>query len=133
MDAKFADVPDALWIAVESLLPPEKAKPKGGRPLVPSRRVLAGVVYRLRTGCQWRALPREFGSGTTCHRRYSQWVKAGIFVLVWREMLALYDSLKGIDWEWSAIDGATIKAPKGGTTLARTRRIAPSEGASATS
>jgi transposase len=133
MDAKFADVPDALWIAVEPLLPREKRKPKGGRPLAPSRRVLAGVVYRLRTGCQWRALPREFGSGATCHRRYSQWVKAGVFVEVWREMLALYDSLKGIDWEWSAIDGATIKAPKGGTTRVRIRPTAPRAGASATS
>lgn len=48
-------------------LPPEPPKPKGGRPRVPDRTILAGILYRLRTGCQWQALPPEFGSGSTCH------------------------------------------------------------------
>src|SRR5947208_12626432 len=35
------------------------------------------VLYVLRTGCQWRALPAEFGSATTVHDRFQRWVKSG--------------------------------------------------------
>jgi transposase len=62
MDQSFFDVPDALWRRIEPLLPPELPKPKGGRPRVPDRVAMAGILYRLRTGCQWKAIPRVFGS-----------------------------------------------------------------------
>ncbi len=70
MDATFAEFPDRLWRRVAPLLPPEPPKPHGGRPRVPDRTILAGILYRLRTGCQWKALPPQFGSGSTCHRRF---------------------------------------------------------------
>ena len=69
MDPRFATVPQRVWRHVAPLLPVEPPKPRGGRPRVPDRVVFAGIVYRLRTGCQWHALPREFGSGSTCHAR----------------------------------------------------------------
>jgi len=61
-------VPDDLWEAIEPLRPKEPPKPKGGRPRVPDRAALAGIVFVLRTGCPWRFLPRELGcgSGVTC-------------------------------------------------------------------
>jgi len=63
MDAKFASLPGALWRRIEPLLPKRAPSPRGGRPPIPDRVVMAGVVYRLRTGCQWKALPRQFSSG----------------------------------------------------------------------
>jgi transposase len=79
MDPKFRTVPEEIWAVVAPQLPLERPKPKGGRPRVPDRVVLAGTLYRLRTGCQWHALPAEFGSGSTCHARHPQWAAAGVF------------------------------------------------------
>ena len=73
-------VPDDLREAIKPLLPPEPAKPNGGRPRVPHRAALAGIVFVLRTGCPWRLLPKELGcgSGTTCWRRLRDWQVAGV-------------------------------------------------------
>ena len=68
----------------------------------------------LRTGCQWNAVPREFGSGSTLHRRFQQWLKAGVFRRLWKDGLLEYDELKGIQWDWQALDGAVTKASLGG-------------------
>ena len=54
-------VTDALWDRVEPLLPPEPPKPDGGRPRVPDRAALTGILFVLRTGIQWRMLPLEMG------------------------------------------------------------------------
>lgn len=115
MDASFEDVPDELWEQVQPLLPRAAAKPLGGRPRVPDRAVFAGIVYRLRTGCQWKALPREFGSGSTCHLRFQQWTRAGVFERIFAALVKFYDDEIGADLEWCSLDSAMVKAPKGGS------------------
>jgi len=107
-------VPDDLWAEVEPLLPPPRPKKKLGRRRVPDRLVLDGILYVLRTGCQWKAVPKEFSSGSTCHLRFSEWVKADVFAKLWNILLHRYDELKGIDWQWQSLDSATVKAPLGG-------------------
>ncbi len=107
-------VPDDLWAEIEPLLPKPGPKKKAGRPRVPDRVILDGVLYVLRTGCQWKAIPKEFSSGSTCHRRFSEWVKAGVFAKLWAVVLDRYDELKGLDWDWQALDSAIVKAPLGG-------------------
>lgn len=107
-------VPDDLWAEIEPLLPKPGPKKKPGRPRVPDRVALNGILYVLRTGCQWKAVPKEFSSGSTCHLRFSQWVKAGVFAKLWAILVERYDELKGIDWQWQALDSATVKAPLGG-------------------
>jgi transposase len=69
-------IPDDLWNEVKNILPAEKPIETIGRPIVPFRKVLDGVLlYVLRTGCQWKMLPKEYGSGsTTCHRRFQEWI-----------------------------------------------------------
>src|SRR4051812_20218647 len=122
----FTAVPQDLWELVEPLLPRDPPRPKGGRKRVPARRILGGVVYRLRTGCQWQAIPRQFAPGPTVHRRFQEWVKAGAFERVFEQLVRLYDDVRGVDWKWASMDTAMVKAPKGGTSPARTRRTAPS-------
>ena len=122
MDSRFREVPDELWEVAELKLPKARPKPRGGRPRVPDRKILAGIVYRLKTGCQWRALPKEFGSGATCHRRFTEWVRRGVFPDLWETLLMFYDLKKGIAWKWTSLDSMTVKAPKGGLIRARTRR-----------
>ncbi len=107
-------IPDELWERMEPLLPKRRRSKKGGRPRVPDRQAMDGIFYVLRTGCQWKAVPPEFGSGSTLHRRFQEWVKRGVFRRLWQGGLLEYDDLKGIQWEWQSIDGAITKAPLGG-------------------
>jgi Putative transposase of IS4/5 family (DUF4096) len=104
-------IPDALWDECRPLLPPEKAPGTPGRPAVPLRRVLDGILYVLRTGCQWKAVPRAFGSGSTCHRRFQQWAQDGTWERLWREQLVWYDVEHEIGWEWQAADSASVPSP----------------------
>jgi transposase len=68
-------IPDESWNEIKLLLPPEKPNDTIGRPIIPFRKVLDGMLHVLRTGCQWKILPREYGSGsTTCHRRFQEWM-----------------------------------------------------------
>jgi len=79
---------------------------------MPSSLTAGAIVYVLRTGCQWKALPAErFGSASAVHARFMQWEKAGFFEALWQAGLAEYDELQGIAWEWQSIDGAMMKAP----------------------
>lgn len=115
-------VGEHLWQAIRPLLPPELPKPKGGRPRVPDRAALAGIIYVLKTGIPWGMLPREMGcgSGVTCWRRLRDWQRAG----VWRRLLkALRDRLgkRGdIDWSRASLDSASIPAKRGARTPAPT-------------
>ena len=112
--SEFFEVPDSLWQRVEPLLPKYRVSRQGGRPRLPMRKVLAGILYVLRTGCQWKAMPREFGSGSAIHDYFQQWNKVGLFEKLWRLALEEYDELIGIDWQWQSLDGALTKAPLGG-------------------
>lgn len=107
-------ISDALWKRIEPLLPPPKPKKKAGRPRMDDRKAMTAIFYVLRTGCQWKALPRSLGAPSTVHDRFQAWREAGVFERMWRAGVMMYDELKGIDWEWQAMDGAMTKAPLGG-------------------
>ena len=72
-------IPDELWLRLEPLLPKRRRSRKGGRPPLDYRKVMDGIFYVLRTGCQWKAVPRGFGSGSSLHRYFQKWVKRGLF------------------------------------------------------
>ncbi len=108
-------ISDELWDKIEDLLPYEKPKNTVGRPAIPFRKVLNGILYVLRTGCQWKMLPKEFGSGSTCHRRFQQWIQLGIFKKIWIRLLKDYDLKIGIKLTWQSLfDSISIKSPLGG-------------------
>lgn len=113
-------VSDELWDKIEPFVPPRpcrpeggsfRRKPGGGRKPLPARRVFEAIVFVLRTGIQWKALPRGFGSSSSVHKRFQQWERAGFFTRIWQEGLAEYDGMHGIAWEWQSVDGAMTKAP----------------------
>ena len=109
-------IPDALWERIEPLLPPRPPHPLGGHnPRVPDRKAMDAIFFVLRTGCQWNALNATgICSSSAAHRRFQEWTAAGVFVTLWARGLEEYDALKGLDWEWLAMDGAMTKAPLGG-------------------
>jgi len=68
---------DAQYALFAQFLPPPKT---GGRPAKTDlRRVLDGVLYVLRTGCQWRLLPTEFPPWQTTYGYFRSWSKAGVW------------------------------------------------------
>jgi transposase len=115
------EVSDSFWQRVEPLIPPRPGRAKdlqfrrkagGGRKPKDPRTVFEGIVYVLRTGCQWKALPKgRFGSASSIHKYFRAWLKVGLFETLWKEGLAEYDEMEGIAWKWESIDGAITKAP----------------------
>lgn len=110
----FFEVPESLWRRIEPLLPKYPVSCEGGRPRLSLRKVVAGILYVLRTGSQWKAMPREFGSGSAIHDYFQEWTDSGVFAKLWRVALEEYDELVGIDWQWQSLDGAMTKSPLGG-------------------
>jgi transposase len=120
MRAKSWEVTDEFWSRVEGLAPRPtrdetkayKRKAGAGRKPKPARLNFEGIVYALRIGCQWKALPRErFGSPSSIHRYFLEWEAAGFFEALWCAGLAEYDELEGIAWRWQSIGGSMMKAP----------------------
>lgn len=111
--------PDSLWLAVEPLLPEPKPRPRGGRPPMPDRDAFFAIFYVLRTGLQWKALPRSLGAASTVHDRFQAWRQAGVFERLWATGLLEYNTDIGLDFEWQAIDGCMTKAPLGGEATGR--------------
>ena len=123
-------IPDELWALMEPLIPESsKLHPLGcHNPRKSDREAMNAIILVLRTGMQWNAL-NGIGlcSSSRAHRRFVEWVEAGVFLEFWRQGLLAYDALAGVDWEWLSMDGAMSKAPLGGEKN-RTKSNRPSEG-----
>jgi putative transposase len=111
---RFARMPEKLWCQLQLLLPRYPKSPHGGRPRADLRHVADGIFYLLRTGCQWKALPPQFGKPSTVHRYFQEWTQRGIFRKLWKCCLKFYDQRRGMVWSYQAMDAAMTKAPLGG-------------------
>ena len=105
-------VPDELWTLIEPLLPPERPKPKGGRPPIPHRAALTGILFVLKSGVPWEMLPQEMGcgSGMTCWRRLRDWQAAGVWDRLHELLLAKLREADRIDWSRVVVDSSSIRA-----------------------
>ena len=108
------EVSDEVWERIRLLIPAAPSHAKGGRRRMGDRKAFEAIVYVLRTGIQWNALPRELGASSTVHDRFQEWERVGFFKAIWQAGLSDYDDLKGIQWEWQAVDGVMTKAPFAG-------------------
>jgi transposase len=118
-------VSDDLWAVVAPLLPPEPLKPKGGRPRVPDRAALTGIIFVLKSGIPWEMLPQELGGGAgmTCWRRLRDWHEAGVWARLHRALLDRLGEAGQIDWSRASLDSARVPAKRGATWSAPPRRI----------
>ena len=120
------ECPDDLWNEfVQPVL--ERLDPRNpgpGRRRIDPRKALDGMIYQMRTGCQWNALPRRFGDDSSVHRTMQRWIERGVFQEIWAVLIDHCDELDGVDWQWQSADGAMSKARFGGITSAPTPRIA---------
>jgi len=126
---------DELWALIEPILPKRPGRPKGGRPPVPDRQALTGILFVLRTGIPWEYLPEEMGcgSGMTCWRRLRDWQAAGVWEKIHRVLLSRLNAADQIDWSRSVVDSGSVRAVFGGRKRARIQRIDGSWGANTTS
>src|SRR3954453_21565929 len=119
------DLSDAAWALVSPLLPP--ARTGGRRRTTDLRAVLDAIFYLLRTGCQWRLIPREFPPWGTVYDYFRNWKNAGVWGCI---QAALYEQTRAqagrsecirCDYGWPVgKDDRTRRSP-------RLRRVQASE------
>ena len=124
MRALDPEVVDAVWEAVEGLLPRRvDCHPLGcHNPRISDRVCFEGILVRLVTGCSWvtaERLLRGQVSDTTLRARRDEWDRAGVFDALACEAIAAYDRLVGLDLSHAAVDGSTHKAPCGGESTGK--------------
>jgi len=113
------EVADAIWQAIEPLLPAvDDSHPLGcHRPRVADEVCFRGILIRLVTGSSWEDIEAIMDfevSDTTLRRRRDEWIDAGVFDRLEAEARAGYDRILGLDLDHVAIDGSLHKAPCGG-------------------
>jgi len=128
-----AFVPDGLWDVIEPLLPLPRPKPQGGRPRVPDRACLGGILFVLRSGIPWEMLPKELacGSGMTCWRRMRDWQESGIWQLIHFALLDWLCRFNQIGWSRAVVDSCSVRAVFGGCRRDRIQPTGPSWAANA--
>ena len=117
---------DELWDIINPLLPSPQPHPKGGRPPVPNRQALTGILFVLKTGIPWEDLPQEMGcgSGMTCWRRLRDWQEAGVWEDIHQFLLQRLQQAGQIDWSRAVVDSSSVRALFGGPKPVPTPRIA---------
>jgi transposase len=109
-------VPDSLWRELEPLIPAFKRRFRyPGRKRYEDRACLEGILYVLRHGVPWRALPRLHGmpSGQTCWRRLDEWERAGVWAKLLERLQERLAEAERIDWSRAIVDASLVDAKRG--------------------
>lgn len=117
--------PDELWDSF--LLPTLREldpEPHTGRPRIDQRKALDGIIFQMRSGCQWNHLPKEFGDDASIHRTFQRWIARGVLEAIWAKLIEACDELGAVDWVWQSADAALGKARFGGIKSEKTPPIA---------
>jgi len=120
------EIPDTLWERIRPILAEYWPTKATGRKHAEWRQCLNGIVFRMRTGCQWNHLPEQFGDDSTVHRWFQRWNRDGVMERIWAELMSECDELGGLSWDWQSADGALAKARFGGIKSAQIPRIVAS-------
>lgn len=107
-------VPDEMWRRVSPILRELDPPKPTGRKRIDAREALDAIIFRMRSGCQWNHLPKEFPDDSSVHRTFQRWVAAGVFEHIWAALVEECEELGGVSWEWQSADGSMGKARFGG-------------------
>ncbi len=112
----YFHVPRALWRQIRKLFPKPTRQRTVGRPAADNRAVLNGIWYVLWTGCQWKAVHKDwFGvCSSVLHERFQRWQRHGIFEQMMAIMVRFYARKRTLKWRWQSIDSKSCPAPLGG-------------------
>jgi putative transposase len=112
--ATLWEVPDDLWERISQLLDEYDPPKATGRKREDARKILDGLLFRFRTGCQWNHIPSLYGDDSTLHRTFQRWEQIGLFEKLWSLLIEECDELGQVDWQWQSADTALGKARGGG-------------------
>lgn len=107
MGERRHELKDSEWQAIADLFPAAK---RMGRPARPTREVLNGVMWILKTGAPWRDLPDRYGSWQTVYRRFRAWDREGVLDRILKRLRLKLDEDGYIDWSEVFIDGSSVRA-----------------------
>lgn len=111
--SKYQRLTDEQWAILGSLLSDESSSTRGRPPVHDDRSVLNGILWVLRTGAAWADLPGRFPSSSTCYRRFSKWVKSGVFRKILEALARDLEERGAINLSECFIDGTFVVAKKG--------------------
>jgi len=106
-----SELTDEQFALIEPLLPTERPK-KPGHPFLPHRRMLEGIFWIHRVGAPWRDLPERYGNWSGVYERFRGWRRDGMFQKIVDALEARARKADRIDFDFSAVDGSTIRAHK---------------------
>lgn len=117
------DLTDEQWVLIGPFLPElARRKDSRGRPWRENRAVLNGILWILRTGAPWADLPDRYPSYQTCHRRFQQWVRAGVLRSILQVFAQALHDEGYLDLHEAFIDGSFSPAKRGGACVGKTKR-----------
>jgi transposase len=126
-------VSDGLWQRVVGLLPepPPRRYRFPGRKRADDRACLEGILFVLRYGVPWDAVPRDDGrpAGVTCWRRLRMWTDAGVWDRLHQVLVDELTAQGAVDMRRALVDSSVALAKKG----AKQPVAAPPTGAGAAS
>jgi len=106
------EVPDHLWEKILRILDSKDPRKRTGRPRADQRRIIDGIIFKIRTGCQWNLIPRVYGSDTTIHRSLKRWTSLGIWPELWRMLAQESPELARTDWESEVREDPQPRKPR---------------------
>jgi transposase len=113
------DLTNAEWVRLEPHLPPVGRR--AGR-WHDHRRVVNGILFRVRTGIPWRDLPERFGSWKTVYERHRRWSADGTWDRILCGVQADADLAGRLDWSMVSVDSTSCRAHQ---DAAGARKTAP--------
>ncbi len=116
-------VPDELWNKIRPIIKQHDPPKCTGRKRIDPRAALDAIIFRMRSGCQWNHLPKEFPDDSSVHRTFQRWIQLGVLDRIWAVLVQDCQELGGVDWQWQAADAVMGKARFGGIKSGQTPRI----------
>jgi len=111
------DLTPQQWVALQPLLP---RNPKRGQAYASHRKVLNGILWRIKTGAPWRDVPRRYGPWQTCYDRFVRWSRDGTWLRLLQTLQATADQQGEIDWDKAAVDSTHIRAQRSASGARKT-------------
>jgi putative transposase len=123
--ATLWEVPDDLWERISQLLDEYDPPKATGRKREDARKILDGLIFRFRTGCQWNHIPSLYGDDSTLHRTFQRWEQIGLFEKIWSLLIEECDELGQVDWQWQSAEPHWERRVGAATRWVRTQQIGP--------
>jgi len=113
-------VPEELWNTIEPIIKKFDPPKHTGRSRIDPHGALDAIIFRMRSGCQWNQLPKDFPDDSSVHRTFQRWTQRGLLDKIWAALIAECEELGGVDFSWQSADTAMSKARFGGTISGQT-------------